>query len=315
MQTYGSIIPGGPTLARLLPAQARAAREPPVLAHQVKRRLTLIRWHEANGKSVSLTARHFCHSRSTVYTWLRRYEQQGLRGLEDRSRRPHGVRQPLWTEVLVDTVCKLRQEYPRWGKDKLVVLARGKGFEVSVSMVGRILGYLKKKGLIRDPDLRDPCIVRRSSARPYATRKPKDYLPVAPGDLVQVDTADVRLDGSAQVYKHFSGRDFVSRWDVLDVHWRATARSAADFLSVLQERMPFPVKAIQVDGGPEFKAEFEEACQAKGLLLFVLPPHSPRDKDYASDCTSFATSVRTSGGRPRLSLCFHLMGASFPGDS
>jgi len=276
MQTYGSIIPGGPTLARLLPAQARAAREPPALPHHVKKRLTVIRWYEGHGKNLSLTARHFCHSRSTLYTWLRRYQQEGLRGLEDRSRRPHRVRQPLWTELLVETVRKLRQKYPRWGKDKLVVLLWKRGFEVSVSMVGRILAYLKKKGLIRTPDLRDPCIVRRSDARPYATRKPKDYLPAAPGDLVQVDTADVRLDGSAVVYKHFSGRDFVSRWDVLDVHWRATARSAADFLTVLQERMPFPVRAIQVDGGSEFKAEFEAACQAKGLLLFVLPPRSPK---------------------------------------
>ena len=31
-----------------------------------------------------------------------------------------------------------------------------------------------------------------------------------------------------------------------------------------------------MDGGSEFKAEFEAACQAKGLLLFVLPPRSPK---------------------------------------
>jgi hypothetical protein len=35
--------------------------------------------------------------------------------------------------------------------------------------------------------------------------------------------------------------------------------------------MPFPVKAIQVDGGAEFMAEFESACEKKGLRLFVLP--------------------------------------------
>src|SRR3972149_4034478 len=29
-------------------------------------------------------------------------------------------------------------------------------------------------------------------------------------------------------------------------------------------------------GRSEFKAEFEAACQAKGLLLFVLPPRSPK---------------------------------------
>lgn len=277
MQTYGSIIPGGPTLARLLPkAASQAVEEQRPLPREVKHRLEVIRWCEAHGGNVSLTARHFSHSRSTIYAWRKRYAQSGLRGLADRSRRPHRVRQPLWTELLVETVRKLREQYPRWGKDKLVVLLREKGFAVSVSMVGRILGYLKKKGLIRDPDLRDPCIVRRAQIRPYAIRKPKDYLIQVPGDLVQVDTADVRLDGSAMVYKHFAARDYVSRWDVLDVHRNATAFNAAHFLDVILERMPFPVRAIQVDGGSEFKAEFEAACQAKGVVLFVLPPRSPK---------------------------------------
>lgn len=31
--------------------------------------------------------------------------------------------------------------------------------------------------------------------------------------------------------------------------------------------MPLPVEAIQVDGGSEFKAEFEQACQANEQLL------------------------------------------------
>src|SRR5208282_905688 len=33
----------------------------------------------------------------------------------------------------------------------------------------------------------------------------------------------------------------------------------------------FP-SAVQVDGGSEFAAEFEQACQQRGLPLFVLPP-------------------------------------------
>jgi len=31
-----------------------------------------------------------------------------------------------------------------------------------------------------------------------------------------------------------------------------------------------------VDGGSEFMAEFEQACQEKGIRLFVLPPRSPK---------------------------------------
>ena len=31
-----------------------------------------------------------------------------------------------------------------------------------------------------------------------------------------------------------------------------------------------------MDGGSEFMAEFEEACQQHGIQLFVLPPKSPK---------------------------------------
>ncbi len=44
----------------------------------------------------------------------------------------------------------------------------------------------------------------------------------------------------------------------------------------LIQRSPFPVRAVQVDGGSEFMAEFERACQDLGIKLFVLPPRSPK---------------------------------------
>ena len=78
------------------------------------------------------------------------------------------------------------------------------------------------------------------------------------------------------ILKHFSARDVVSRWDVVEVHRRATSLAAARFLDTLLDRLPFPVRALQVDGGSEFAAEFEEACQQKELPLFVLPPKSPK---------------------------------------
>lgn len=276
MQTYGSIIPGGPTLARMLPKAASEARGQRFLSREVKRRLVVVRWHEAHGVRLSLTARHFGFSRSTVYDWLKRYAQDGVRGLEVRSRRPRNVRQPTWSNALEQAVLALRVEHPRWGKDKLVVLLRDRGQEVSVSMVGRILTRLKRKGRLPLANLRDPWMGSRLQIRPYAIRKPRDYIPRAPGDLVQIDSADVRLESDGHWYKHFSARDVVSRWDVLGVYSRATALTARDFLDAVIERMPGPVRAIQVDGGSEFKAEFEEACREKGLLLFVLPPRSPK---------------------------------------
>lgn len=58
------------------------------------------------------------------------------------------------------------------------------------------------------------------------------------------------------VLKQFTARDVISRWDVLEAHTRATATAAARFLQTLQQRMPFPVRAVEVDGGGEFAAAF-----------------------------------------------------------
>ena len=103
-----------------------------------------------------------------------------------------------------------------------------------------------------------------------------------PGDLIEVDTLDVRpLPGI--VLKHCTGRDLASRWDVVAVYTRTTATTATSFLGHLIDRMPFEVRAIQslprtrygVDGGSEFAADFERECERRGVRLFVLPHALP----------------------------------------
>lgn len=176
---------------------------------------------------------------------------------------------------MVGSVLALREEYPSWGKDKLAILLKRFGWKTSSSTVGRILVDLKKRGWLHEPPRGLVKTKKRRQRRVYAVRKPRDYPVQEPGDLVQVDTLDVRpLDGSA--VKHFTARDVISRWDVLEVHQRATANTASQFLDTVLARMPFIVKAIQVDGGSEYRAEFEQTCQRLGLKLFVLPPHSPK---------------------------------------
>jgi transposase InsO family protein len=184
------------------------------------------------------------------------------------------VRQPTWTVEAEDRVLRLREQYPRWGKDKLVVLLGREGIGLSTSMVGRILKRLKDTGRLIEP-LPERRRRKREFARPYAIRKPKGYLVKEPGDLVEVDTVDLRPEPGI-VLKHFTGRDIVSRWDVLGIYSRATVNTASQYLDELVTRAPFTIKAIQVDGGSEFKAKFEAACQERGIPLFVLPPSSPK---------------------------------------
>jgi len=257
------------------PRSARLATVGVELSREARVRLAWMDFYRES-QNVALTCRHFGISRQTFYRWRRRYYPLDLSSLEARSHCPRRRRWPTWSFPLEEKVLTLRRQFPRWGKDKLAVLVRRAGMTVSTSMVGRILTQLKRRGrLVEAPRSRVPGSRRALRSRPYAVRKPKQYAVSGPGDLVQVDTLEVQpVPGT--VFKQFTARDVVSRWDVIQAHSRATAACATDFLDTLQHRMPFPIRALQVDGGSEFAAQFEQACQQRGLHLFVLPPRSPK---------------------------------------
>ena len=247
----------------------------PDLSRAAKIRLDWFDFYKSHGDNAALTCRHFGISRKTFYKWKGLYDSKRIKSLEDRPRRPKRLRQPTWGAELAQAVLSLREKYPRWGKEKLALLLHHQGQEASISMVGRILKSLKARNLLREPLSNSVSAHKRSRPRLYAIRKPREYQPESPGDLVQVDTLDIRpLPGV--ILKQFTARDVVSRWDVIEAHTRATATTAAGFLECLKRRMPFKIKAIQVDGGSEFHAEFEQACQLQKIRLFVLPPHSPK---------------------------------------
>lgn len=245
------------------------------LSREAAKRLKWFDYYYSHGSNARLTCRYFGISPQTFYRWKRRHDPQHLESLSDRSHKPKRLRQPTWSPELAQEVLRLRVEYPRWGKDKLSNLLREQGHHVSVSMVGRILHQLKERGVLKEPIPNHISARKRQKQRPFAMRKPRDYQIKETGDLVQLDTLDLRpLPGV--LFKHFTAHDVVSKWNVISVHRQAKASTAAHFLDILEERMPFPVKAIQVDGGPEFEAVFEKECQLRGIRLFVLPPRSPK---------------------------------------
>lgn len=254
--------------------QALWRRTPVSLSREARMRLAMVDWHRAHGANVARTARRFGVSRPTVYRWLRRFDRSRLASLEDRPSRPARRRRPTWTEAEIAAVRELRTIFPRWGKDKLAVVLETEGLYLSVSRVGRILAYLRRTHQLVEPVPRVRAR-RRRPPRPYAVRKPWGLRVERPGDLVELDTMDIRPVPGV-VLKQFTARDVVSRWDVLELASSATAGAAARMLEVIGRRMPFPVRAISVDGGSEFMAGFESACRERAIALYVLPPKSPK---------------------------------------
>jgi len=264
---------------KIVPGSIRLRNHTADISREAQRRVKWFDYYYSHGQNARLVCRHFDISPQTFYRWKSRYNPNHLESLEDRSHRPKHVRQPTAVPELVEAVLRLREEYPCWGKDKIAVLLRERGFHVSTSMVGRIIRRLKDRGVLKEPAKNHVSARKRILKRPYAIRKPKDYDVTQPGDLVQLDTLDIRpLPGV--ILKHFTARDIISRWDVLEVYSRATATTAAHFLDKLGRDTLFPLKAIQVDGGSEFEAIFEGECQKRGIKLFVLPPRSPELNGY-----------------------------------
>lgn len=216
-------------------------------------------------------------SRSSLHRWSRR--------LEPKSRRPHRVKQKTWTPQLVQAVERLRLDFPMWGRAKIGPLVRAEGFTASDSTVGRIIAHLVQRGVAQPvPTLRRRPHARRWTAkRRFAARLPRDLKASKPGGLVQLDTVFVNLTPTKAI-KHFTAYCPVAKWTVGKACNRATSQAAASFLDKLQADMPFPVEAIQVDGGSEFMAAFEEACQAKGIRLYVLPPKCPQMNGAVERC-------------------------------
>ncbi len=144
-----------------------------------------------------------------------------------------------------------------WGKAKIGPLARELGFAVSDATVGRILSDLiKRRRVPAVPDLLRKIGPRSAmKKRPYAVRKPKDVAFEEPGDIVQIDTLSISIMPGRTI-KQFTAYDPFAKWTVAKPYKRATAKNAAEFLARVRAQMPDPVRAVQIDGGSEFMAEF-----------------------------------------------------------
>lgn len=212
-------------------------------------------------------------SRATYYRM-----KKNLKNLEDGisppSKKPKKVNKPRWGEAQLQLVLRVRRENPTYGKEKIaIILKRDHAQTISESTVGRILKKLKEKGLI----LKSPSAFRarrkrhfRGHARPWYF---KDYATMEIGERIQIDHMTVTKNGTG--FKHFQGWDRKSKYIDAKAYSSATSRSAKRFLLEFVRKAPFKVQSIQVDGGSEFMAEFEDACAQLGIPLIVLPPKKP----------------------------------------
>ena len=227
------------------------------------------------GVSDALCRQYAGISRATYY----RYKRQLIKinkGIIPPSKRPHKRNKPQWGEAEKQLVLRIRRENPTYGKEKIaIILQRDFAVTLSASSVGRILSTLFEKGLITK-SISAPRSKRKRNFRKHHAKawSYKDYKTIELGERVQVDHMTVTKNGVC--VKHFQAWERKSKYIHAQLYSNAKATSAKKFLLELIEKAPFKIKSIQVDGGSEFMAEFEQTCAEHNIPLIVLPPAKPK---------------------------------------
>ena len=233
-------------------------------AKSASRRLAIIRHAQEVSGNIALTCRYYGITRQSYYVWLRRYEQLGPSGLQDRSCRPHLSPRATSAEV-VGKIVYLRQNY-HFGPQKIAMyLRRYHELVISPSGIWRILRRLGLNLL--------PASQRHKRHRDRWKR----YEKPQPGHQVQVDVKFIApLAGSRKKHYQFTAIDDCTRLRVLRIYDRLNQKTAIQFIDYVLQKLPFKVELVQTDNGSEFQAGFHWHLLDRGIQHIYIRRRTPR---------------------------------------
>lgn len=186
-------------------------------------------------------------SRKTAYKWIARLEQEGRRGLCDRSRRAHGVHNRPGLSWLT-RARRARARYPSWGGKKLRVVLQQRYGSRGLPSVAALNRWLRRWGLAQ----RQP---RRGRRRGPLIERPHLTVALRPNDVWSVDFKGWLRTGDGARVDPLTVRDMATRFLVAFefVRSQSVEPTRAAFVSIFaQYGLP---AAIRVDNGCPFGAD------------------------------------------------------------
>ncbi len=110
------------------------------LSRDASKRLTWFSYALAHEGNVSLACRYFGISRTTFLRWANRFDPRKPETLEERSRRPHHVREPQVDHAVVEWIRQYRLQNVTMGKEQIArKLTTEHQVIISASSVGRVI--------------------------------------------------------------------------------------------------------------------------------------------------------------------------------
>ena len=184
------------------------------------RRLQFVKLALQAQQSMSQLCRLFGFSRKSGYKWKARFLQEGVRGLQDRSRRPHRSRQRIGSKWLT-RLRQLRRGHRSWGSRKLVARLRREHPGQKVPSARTIAKWLKRLKL-------SPRARRRSRRGPQVQRKPLT-LAQRSNQVWTVDFKGLFRTQDGQRVEPLTVRDLFSRYGLSirvlkDQSWKPVQR-------------------------------------------------------------------------------------------
>jgi transposase InsO family protein len=223
-----------------------------------------------DGVPVVEVASRFGVSRQAVHRWLRRYEDQGLAGLADRSHRPPRCSHQMDPAIEV-WVFEARRRNPDWGPRRLLHEATRAGLAPLPSRSG-IYRALQRAGLI-DPQ-----------ARRRRDRRFKRWERGGAMELWQMDVVGGVLLADATQAKVLTGIDDHSRFIVCaGLMTKATSRAVCAHFAAAMRTHGVPQEVL-TDNGKVFTGRFglkdtevlfDRICRENGIDHLLTAPRSP----------------------------------------
>jgi transposase InsO family protein len=215
-------------------------------------------------------------SRPTLRKWWKRYQEHGIAGLQEESRRPKtSPNRKIFAEEekLIATLRSRKLGHRRIQSE----LIRLHGISFSTATIHRALNRIDK-----------PYLNRKRAFRKVVTR----YSRPVPGDRVQMDVCKI-----APGLYQYTAIDDCTRYKVLRLYSRRTAGNTLAFLDAVLDEMPFAFQRIQTDRGKEFFAtDFQQRLLDWGIKFRPIKPASPHlngkvERSQRTDLDEFYATV------------------------
>lgn len=233
----------------------------------------MIFYYSQAKKNALFTASYFGISSKTFHKWKKRFDPHRIQSLEEKTRAPHHRRVWEVTPLEEERIIKLRNQYLKYGKQKLkIIYQQDYSEQISTWKIERVI---RKYHLY--PDLVEhQKQLKRQKRRAFKPKRRIGELKKGySGTLWHTDSIVIWWYGQRRII--FTALEDKTKLGYARVYQSSTSRKATDFLKRLIYLSDYEIQIIHSDNGSEFAGEFERACQELSIEQVYSRVRQPKD--------------------------------------